>query len=196
VREDLERALKARLKREITIGVTQIEVARGASAAERAQLAAASEQEQQAEAVEVSATDIAKKLALVAGVEEQAVTVDRTRRRAMVRAQRLEGATMAVYRALEQRISEAEPDWIIELLPPSSELPDAIPFQEDGPTIAGARALSTIEWAAKRVDRPIILIGDAEECTQAAEILAMRGVDVTVQPGSGTMRAEWGNVSE
>jgi len=196
VREDLQRALKARLSREITIGVTQIEVARGASAAERAQLAAASEQDQQAAAVEVTATDIAKKLALVAGVEEQDVTVDRTRRRAMVRAQRLEGATMAVYHAFEQRISATEPDWTIELLPPSSELPDAIPFQEDGPTVAGARALSTIEWAATRIDRPIVLIGDAAECAQAAEILALRGVDVTVRAGSGTMRAEWARLAE
>ena len=196
VQEDLQRALKSRLNREITIGVTQIQVARGASAADRAQLAAVSEQEQQAAAVEVSATDISKKLALVAGVEEQDVTVDRTRRRAMVRAQRLEGATMAVYRALEQRISATEPDWTIELLPPSGELPRAIPFQEDGPTIAGARALSTIEWASKRINLPIVLIGDPQECTQAAEILAMRGVSVSVRPGAGVMRAEWATGGE
>ncbi len=194
VEAEIERALESRLGQDIELTLTQFQVGTSASAAQQAQLSAARASEEAAENARVE--DLAQRLALAAGVPEADVVVDRTRRRAMVRAQRLEGASLAAYRGLEQRIAATEPDWTVELLPPVGELPQAIPFQEDGPTIAGARALSTIEWASKRIDLPIVLIGDPDECAQAAEILGMRGVSVTVQPGTGTMRAEWASPAE
>ncbi|MEL6528915.1 MAG: TIGR00341 family protein [Pseudomonadota bacterium] len=187
-------ALAARLNREVDVIVTQVPIGSSAGAAEEAQLAAARASEEQAATARVTA--LANRLSLVAGVAEEDVTIDPARRRATVRARPLEGATLAAYRVLEQRIIATEPEWTIELLPPVVALPQSIPFQDDGPTIAGARALSTIEWASKRINLPIVLIGDPEECTQAAEILAMRGVNVTVQDGSGTMRAEWASPGE
>ncbi len=194
IEAEIERALATRLNKPVELSLTQFQVSTSASAAEQAQLSAARDTEEAN--ASARAEDLAQRLSLVAGVPQDDVVVDRTRRRAMVRAQRLEGATLAAYRALEQRIAATEPDWTVELLPPVGELPDAIPFQDDGPTIAGARALSTIEWASKRIDLPIVLIGDPEECTQAAEILAMRGVNVTVEDGAGVMRAEWASPGE
>ncbi|MDJ0643456.1 MAG: TIGR00341 family protein [Erythrobacter sp.] len=191
---DIERALAARLGQPMELNLVQYQVGTSASAAEQAQLSAARASEEAAELARAEA--LALRLSLVAGVAKEDVVIDRTRRRAMVRARRLEGATLAAYRALEQRIVATEPDWTIELLPPVGELPDAIPFQDDGPTIEGARALSTIEWASRRIDLPIVLIGDPEEGTQAAEILAMRGVSVRVEPGAGALRADWAGAGE
>ncbi len=187
---DIERALTARLSEPVELTLTQYQVPTGENAAEQAQLSAARASE---EAVALErANDLATRLALVAGVPEDEVTVDRTRRRATVRAQRLEGATLAAYRALEMRIAATEPDWTVELLPPIGALPGAIGWDEDGPTPEGAQALSVIEWAANRIDLPIILIGPQERASDAAELLAQRGVSVTVRSGPGPLRADWG----
>ena len=194
VESEVERALASRLSRPIELSLTQLQVGTSASAAEQAQLSAARASEEADAAAR--AQDLAQRLALVAGVPESDVAIDRTRRRAIVRARRLEGANLAVYRSLEQRIVATEPEWTIELLPPISDLPSAIPFQDDGPTLEGARALSTVEWASKRIDLPIVLVGEAEEATQAAEILAMRGVSVSTQEGTGVLRAEWATAAE
>lgn len=193
VEADLARALKTRLGREFSANVTQIKVTKDPSAAERAQLAAANEQVDQNAALEERSRALATRLALVAGVSEENVTVDTKRKRATVRASRLEGADIGVYRTLEARIAATEPEWNIELMPPRAQLPSVISFGEEGPDPAGARALSTIEWAAKRIDMPVVLIGSSEQTSQAAEILGKRGVDVTVQRGSGDLRAEWGS---
>ncbi|WP_299196546.1 DUF389 domain-containing protein [uncultured Erythrobacter sp.] len=187
---EIERALAARLERPVELTLTQYQVPTGASAAEQAQLSQARASEEAAELER--AETLATRLALVAGVSEDDVTVDRTRRRATVRAERLDGATLAAYRALEMRIAATEPDWTIELLPPIGELPAEITFGEDGPTPEGAQALAVIEWASKRIDLPIVLIGTPEESTQAAELLARRGVSVTVRNAGGVLRAEWG----
>ena len=187
---EIERALESRLGRPVELSLAQLKVDTSASAAERAQLSQARASEEAAALAR--AEDLATRLALVAGVDEGEVTVDRSRRRATVRANRLEGATLAAYRALEERIAATEPDWVIELLPPIGDLPEEIPFGEDGPTPEGSQALETIEWAAKRIDLPIVLIGTPEQTTMAAELLARSGVSVTVRPGTGTMRADWG----
>ena len=186
----IERALTQRLSRPVELTLTQYQVPTGAAAAEQAQLSAARANE---EAVALErAEDLATRLALVAGVSEDEVTVDRTRRRATVRAERLDGATLAAYRALEARIAATEPDWMIELLPPIGDLPDEIAFDDTGPTPEGAQALATVEWASKRIDLPIVLIGPSDQATQAAELLAQRGVSVTVRSAGSPLRADWG----
>ena len=187
---ETERALTQQLRRPVELNLVQYQVGTSASAAEQAQLSAARANEEAA-AIE-RADDLAKRLALVAGVSEGDVTVDRTRRRATVRAEVLEGATLSAYRALEQRIAATEPDWVIELLPPIVQLPQNIGFDEDGPTPEGAQALATVEWASKRIDLPIVLEGPQAQASQAAELLAGRGVSVTVQPAGGPLRADWG----
>ncbi|MEO0590063.1 MAG: DUF389 domain-containing protein, partial [Pseudomonadota bacterium] len=154
------------------------------------------------------AEDLAQRLALVAGVPEADVLVDRTRRRALVRAERLDGASLTAYRALEQRIAATEPEWTIELLPPISDLPQLIGLEEvdieQGNPEAGTKlavsaqgtdALAVIEWAAARINVPIMLLGPREQAELAQAELANRGVSVTIQDASGPLRAEWG-VSE
>ncbi|MEE4201695.1 DUF389 domain-containing protein [Erythrobacter sp.] len=187
---DVERTLSQQLQRPVELTLTQYQVGTSASAAEQAQLSARRASEEAA-ALE-RAENLATRLALVAGVEEGDVTVDRTRRRATVRAQRLDGATLAAYRALELRIAETEPDWTVELLPPIGELPGEIGWDEEGPTPEGAQALSVIEWAARRIDLPIVLTGPPAQASQAAELLARRGVSVTVREGPGPLSADWG----
>ncbi|MEM6586254.1 MAG: DUF389 domain-containing protein [Pseudomonadota bacterium] len=203
---EAQRALVSRLGEDVELMLTQFQVGTSASAAEQAQLSAARAQEEQV-ALD-RAEDLAVRLALVAGVSESEVIVDRTRRRALVRAKALEGATLSAYRALEARIAQTEPDWTIELLPPLSDLPQAIPFERPtnalgenieerlGPTAEGARALSTIEWASSRFELPIVLIGSTDETTIAKDILANRGVEVETRLGFGMMRAEWGETDE
>ena len=190
VEAEIERALEARLERPIDLSLRQARVGTSASAAQQAQLSAARANEEAA--AQARAEDLATRLALVAGVSDADVTVDRTRRRATVRAERLDGATLAAYRALEMRIAATEPDWAIELLPPIGELPDVIRFGEDGPTPEGAQALAVIEWASKRINLPIVLEGTPEETTLAAELLARRGVSVSIRNTGGVLRAEWG----
>jgi uncharacterized hydrophobic protein (TIGR00271 family) len=186
---EIERALAGRLGEPVELTLTQYQVATGASALEQAQLSAARASE---EAIaSARAQDLATRLALVAGVDENDVVIDRTRRKAMVRAQQLEGATLAAYRALEKRIAATEPDWTVEILPPLGDLPQAIPFDEDGPTSAGAQALGVIEWAAQRIGLGIVLIGEPEDTARAAELLAGRGVSVQTRKGGGMLRAEW-----
>ncbi len=203
---EIELALADRLGEPVELSLLQYQVATGSSAAEQAQLSATRAREEQ-DAV-ARADDLASRLALVAGVPEADVTVDRTRRRATVRAQRLEGATMATYAALERRIATTEPEWTVELRPPLADLPKAITFEsgggsekedesggeatQTGPTSEGARALAVIEWAAERLDLPIVLTGPQAEGRMAADILAKRGVKVVTRTEPGPLRAEWG----
>lgn len=193
VETEIEAALTERLGRSVELTLSQFQVGTSASAAQQAQLSAARANEEAAALAR--AEDLAQRLALVAGVDEGDVLVDRTRRKAMVRAERLDGATLAAYRALEMRIAATEPEWTVELVPPPAALPASIPFGEDGPTIEGVRALSVIEWAAERVDVPIMLVGNPENAQRAAAILAERGVDVTQEPNFGPLRAQWGQLT-
>ncbi len=200
---EIERALADRLGEPVELSLLQYQVATGSSAAEQAQLSATRASEEQ-NAV-ARADDLASRLALAAGVLEADVTVDRTRRRATVRAERLEGATIATYAALERRIAATEPEWTVELLPPLADLPSVIMFgsgsdsnvESEGeaaapvPNSEGARALAVIEWAAARIDVPIVLVGPPEQATLAANILAKRGVKVTTRNGPGPLRAQW-----
>lgn len=203
---DIERALSTRLDLPVELTLTQLKVDTSAAAAQRAQLSTTRAQEEAAALAR--AQDLAQRLSLVAGVPEEDVVIDRTRRRALVRAERLDGASLAAYRALEQRIATTEPDWTIELLPPLAALPGIIAFEETSeavgdtnvsrlvPTSDGAQALDTVEWAATRFDVPIILEGRVEEAELAQEILAARGVTVAIAAGQGPLRARWGEAGE
>ena len=184
-------ALSRQLGQPVQLSITQYQVGTSATAAEQAQLSAARASEEAA-AVQ-RAEDLAKRLSLVAGVPESDVLVDRIRRRAMVRAEALPGATLASYRQLELRISATEPEWNIELLPPSGSLPE-IPFEEGEPTEAGQEALALIAWAAKRIDAPVIIAGPDDQTARAVELLAEQGIDATTRRERGIVNARWGEM--
>lgn len=193
IRPDAEtaiaRRLVERLGKPVELTLTQSQTETGASAAQRAQLSATRAAEESATAVRMQ--QLATRLSLAAGVEPSEVLIDRNRRRALVRAKRLPGANLATYRALEARIAASEPDWSIELIPPGGALPEAIPFDDDGPDAQGAQALAVIGWAAARLDRSVVLTGDATEAEAAAEALRKAGAEIMLRPGAGPLRASW-----
>ncbi|MEL7444962.1 MAG: TIGR00341 family protein [Pseudomonadota bacterium] len=200
---ETERALTNQLGRPVELTLTQFQVGTSASAAEQAELSATRAQEEAVAAAR--AEDLAKRLALVAGVEIDDVAVDRTRRRAIVRAQRLEGATLAAYKALEERISATEPEWTVELLPPMADLSVIISYVEDEEndegeepelTDAGLEGIDLAAWSAMRLDLPIELVGDADDAARAAASLKERGVEAAVRPSFGPLRAQWADLPE
>jgi uncharacterized hydrophobic protein (TIGR00271 family) len=190
----IARALSERLGTPVALTLTQTQTETGAGAAERAQLSATREQELAAANARLQA--LVSRLSLAAGVAEDEVLIDRNRRRALVRAKRLDGAPLAVYRTLEARIAATEPDWTIELIPPPALLPQAIPFAEGAPDEAGTRALALIGWAAQRTGRGVVLTGPADEAEAAAELLRAEGISVEAFPGAGPLRAGWASEGE
>ncbi|MEE4317725.1 MAG: TIGR00341 family protein [Erythrobacter sp.] len=192
---DIARALQRQLGRKVTLTLTQTQIETGAGAAQRAQLSATRAQEQAAAAAREQA--LVNRLSLAAGVPETDVLIDRNRRRALVRAKRIEGAPLGVYRTLEARIAVTEPDWTIELIPPMGALPAEVRFAEEGaPTAEGREALAVIAWASQRKNRGVVLTGDPEECEKAAELLRARGAEVVVRPDAGPVRVAWAEEAE
>ncbi len=191
---DVERALMSRLGRPVELTLTQYQVGTSASAAEEAEISATRASEEAA--ASARAENLAQRLALVAGVPAEDVLVDRTRRKAMVRSQRLEGASLSAYRTLEQRIAATEPEWTIELLPPMGRLPDIIEFDEGEPTVAGMNALLVAAWAGQRLDVPVVITGNAENAARTAELMAENGLQARVEASSGSVRPRWADLSE
>lgn len=153
--------------------------------AEAAQIASAKAQE------EAAANDrmdnLAQRLSLAAGVPDSEVVIDAQRRRAIVRAQPLEGASLATYRSLERRIAEEEPSWNIELIPPMGAVPQ-IAF-ENGE--ASKTSLDLAAWAAMRLAMPVRVSGPAEDAEAVAAMLREQGVTVGVAAGRGPLRINW-----
>ena len=184
------RAMTRQLGREVKLSLTQIRVGTTSQAAEEAQLAAAREQE---EASVAQARDLTEWLSLLAGVPAEEVTIDRERRRALVNARPLEGATLAAYRELERRIDALEPDWDIRLTPPARSLP---PIEVAGEEMGerGERALQLLLWAQVRLGMAVRLEGPTAAVGAVAERLAARGISVQTDPrgsGYGTVQAFW-----
>ncbi len=198
IRPDAEavitRSLTRRLGRPVELTLVQSQTETGAGAAQRAQLSATRAQEDTASSERLRA--LALRLSLAAGVPESDVLIDRSRRRALVRAKRLDGAGLSVYRTLEARIAATEPDWRIELIPPDAALPAEIAFDGDEPTDQGAQALALIGWAALRLDRSVVLTGNAAQTEAAGEVLRETGVTVTTQTAAGSLRAGWAEAEE
>ncbi|XUU61127.1 TIGR00341 family protein [Erythrobacter sp. HA6-11] len=201
---ELSAALERRLGEDIELLLTQFQVGTSASAAEQAQLSAAREREE-ATARE-QAEDLAKRLALVAGVTEDDVLVDRGRKRALVRALDLEGATLATYNVLEARIAATEPDWTVELIPPAKPLP-AVAFQrgrdeEGAPTVAlseqGQVSRDLAIWSARRLGFPLVVSGPEDLVERMETELADAGIErvqrgvITRNGSEVTLR--WGEV--
>lgn len=96
-------------------------------------------------------SEVAKLLALAAGVPVERVTIDREHQRAVVAASVLPGADLATYYALERRAAAAAEGWTVEITPPAGPLP-VITFAGGRATLEGtAREAATLSaWAARR----------------------------------------------
>ncbi|APE27821.1 TIGR00341 family protein [Aurantiacibacter gangjinensis] len=195
-----EVAMSRELGRPVEVSLTQVRVGTTAQAQQEAQLGEARRLEAESRA---QARDIAEDLAMLAGVTVDDVTVDRERRRAIVIARPLEGATMTAYRELEQRINAGRPAWDIRFTPPIRPLPD-IPFEretgedadDDGwvATDDGRDALALAAWAQQRVGVPVRLVGPRESVAHLRAILAADGdamqASITGE-GYGDVAVEW-----
>jgi len=114
-------------------------------------------------------------LGLAAGISSDAVTIDRDHRRASAVAAPLPGATVAAYRALEQRTHADMGDWEIAITPPQGPLP-LITFADDADALdAGAReAVLTSAWAAKRWNMQALAVPGLVESPPERPTLSQR----------------------
>jgi len=195
IRSDAEeaagRAIRRQLGQPVEISITQYQVGTGAKAAEEAQLAAARAREA---ADRQRAEELSVRLALVAGVAERDVLLDREHRHALVTAKPLTGAGLATYRELEGRIAATEPEWKIELRPPARPLP-GVEFEDGEPTPQGADAIALIGWAAQRIGTPVILSGGETEVKRVADLLDEQNVITRSETTTGKgdkVTARWG----
>jgi uncharacterized hydrophobic protein (TIGR00271 family) len=196
--------LKGKLGRETEVRIRQIESA-DAREAQLAQLGDFRTREAESSA---RAEQIADRLALLAGVPSEEVTVDRDRRRALVRARPLEGATMAAYAELERRIDATEPDWDIRLVPPPLALPvigfEQVPAPATEGRVAtapdyrlspaGTRALALVRWAQTRVGVPIALTGPEDAVRDLQAMLAESSIMAAATAnarGYGPVEVRW-----
>ncbi|WP_265569872.1 TIGR00341 family protein [Sphingomicrobium nitratireducens] len=182
-------ALSDTIGQPVAVSTDQFRVGAEGGDAEAAELAAARAQ-QQAEASERQIREIVAELALVAGVSREEVTVDRDKKRAIVKATPIEGATLGAYRTLERRVARSAEGWDIRLIPPARPLP-AIPLDKEGNPDGIAIAL--IAWAQQRIDAPIMLSGPPEATSKVRGALAAAGTRASRMeeaPGD-TVTARW-----
>jgi uncharacterized hydrophobic protein (TIGR00271 family) len=142
---------------------------------------------------ERSATRVAERLALVAGVVPQDVLIDRSAKRAHVRADTLSGANLASYQALEARVARAEAGWTVTLVPPAAPLA-AVEFDGSDPTPAGVQAIQTAAWAAKRLRLPLgIRAASSTRAETVRAALEDAGVQAQILSGGngGLVRLTW-----
>lgn len=191
VNERVVSALGRRLDRPISASVTQFEVGteEDADDAELALARASAE----ANATREERSLIAVRLALVAGVEESDVTIDGSARRAIVHAVPIHGADLAVYRELEQRVTNLEDGWEIRLIPPLVPL---APVEIDGgePSDAGQRNLNLAIWAARRRNMQLSLSGSESAVEVVAERISRSGIGYSVgdqDAQAGTVFLAW-----
>ncbi len=187
------RAIAREIDQPVAMTIIQSKVGQDRDAAEAAQLATARAREEAADLRQTE--ELATRLALVAGVTEREVTLDRDKRQAFVTARPLPGATLAAYRELEERIIRTAPEWTVRLRPPARALPDIAFTGEGKPTGEGDAAMDLVLWSAKRIEVPVILSGPADEVAVVAKFLGDKGVAARQRPNDAAgdvVTVKWG----
>lgn len=189
---DATQTLTRLLGRRVAVSLEQYRV--GTSAQAEAQQIAAAQANARKSASDNAAVRMVEQLALVAGVEQGSVLLDRDHRRAVVTAAELPGASLASYRALEARVAAFASGWTVSLVPPAAELPQ-ISFEGDAPDAAGREALATATWAAQRLRVPLGVTGPEANATAVVEALTAAGIRAVAVPGApgrdGAVRLSW-----
>ena len=127
------------------------------------------------------------RLALIAGVNPDAVTVDTVHKRAVVRAKPLPDAGLATYKTLEVRAAAMAPGWIIEVEPPVLPLPE-LELDKDG-RATDRDALELALWASQRTGMALDMAVRREGDVPALKIFSDRGVDARLVKGASADRA-------
>ena len=188
--ERAERMLRRQLGRDVNVDLRQFQVDTE-DTADSTELALARMREQAA-ATREEIADLTDRLALIAGVDTDQVTVDRSTRRAIVRVRALPGAELETYYALEQRASGRAEDWDVQVIPPAKDLP-AISFDDNEPDAAGQRAMVIAIWAAERLAVPVGVSGPDANAALVIERLREAGIDARRLSGaqSGSVALSW-----
>lgn len=177
------RALSAMLGRPVALDIEQIRVGEGVGA-ESAQLLAVQSARREVQGLVDRMTD---RLALIAGVNPDAVTVDTVHKRAVVRAKPLPDAGLAAYQALEVRAAAMAPGWIIEVEPPVLALPP-LDLDKEG-RATSKEALELALWASHRTGMAVDMAVRREGDFPALKIFAERGVEARLVKGASADRA-------
>lgn len=192
---DVDAQVAAQLSRvlgqPVEVRIEQLQVGAAPGAAAQAALNRARVAEQAAaSARQVEA--LTDRLALIAGTDREAVTVDRENRRAFVTARPLDGLTLAGWRELEQRATAELSGWQIVLRPPLAALP-VVEVENGELTERGDGQVDLIAWAAQRSGLPVALRGGGQALDEAARRLRARGVAVVEQAGgpAQSITATW-----
>ena len=187
----LSRRLEEALGTSVAVNVRQYRVGTNPGAAEQEQLARArAEEQQRADAAQIA--QIKERLALVAGVPREQVTIDVDNRRALADAFVLPGLDLEGYRVLEARAAAGLDGWDVRMRPPVRGLP-SIPLEDGELGAEGRRAVSLAGWAANRTGLPITLSGGGAKAEEVAATLREEGVDVQLGDGgsSDTIQLSW-----
>ncbi len=144
--------------------------------------------------METQVAKLREGLALIAGVDDGDVVIDSEKRRAIVMAKPLPGASLQTYYALERRMVKQMPDWAINLQPPSAPLPELV-VAEGELTNASKQRLEWISWAAARSPVAMEMSGSGDDVDVVATELAKQNLFLTKKPSSsqpaGRVRFAW-----
>lgn len=176
---EIARRLTRLLDRPVTVEVNQFKVSNDPRAAEQAQLERAREEEAARKSAEQVAA-LAQRLALVAGVPQSEVTIDRENRRAVANASALPGLGWQGYRTLERRAASGMQGWDVRLRPPVARLPD-IRVADGEAGEADEQAAALVEWAASRIGMPLVLSGRGEALQTLANRYRKAGIKVELR---------------
>ncbi|MGZ2411588.1 putative hydrophobic protein (TIGR00271 family) [Sphingomonas sp. F9_3S_D5_B_2] len=178
---DLQAKLAALLAQRVNLSLDQIRMADGADQSVQATAGGSISQR--------SASKMAERVAIVAGVPVQNVLVDAQSKRVVVRAAPLAGADLSTYRELENRLAAADAGWSVSLVPPPMPLPQ-VKLVDGKPD---AEALGTAIWAARRLAIPVAVSG-GPAAKDVATSLTNAGVKVTEEANGGrkdAVRLKW-----
>ncbi len=185
------RVLSRTFDRPIAVKIEQYRVETGVDAA-NAELAATQAKAQQ-QAAEIQISQLRENLALIAGVSSDDVAIDTEKRRAVVTAKPLPGATLETYLALERRVSALASEWTVQIDPPVLKLPD-LNISDGALDDQATRQLDLIVWASRRSPLGLAMNGSEADRNIVDKLLAEKNVtairkkDMAVRPDKVSFR--------
>jgi len=171
-----------------SVSIEQYRVGTGPGAAEAAAIQAAASQSS-VSSIDAEVAELVERLALVAGVDEGQILVDRDNKRARVAATPLPGAQLAAYHLLELRVARIEPGWTITLVPPAVQPPSVTVDDDDAIDETGRAAMAETIWAAKRLGLSVDVRGPTARTDPVIAALNNAGVAAERIGNGGTGNA-------
>ncbi len=179
--------LRARLQRPIDVHVDQLHVDPEGDGVEAAQIARANSASQAADADRQQRA--VASVALIAGVQPDAVTVDTDKRVLSTTASALPGLPVALYRLLEQRASRGVPGWTVRIVPPRDALLPPLPITAG---VISDDALQIAAWSSRRDKRALLVNGGTRQQRLAvAAGVGDRGGEAAAGTAGGPLRFMW-----